>query len=252
MTWYEILFLKYLKGLPSKARMFLKLAKGGTMQLLPVNDDEPETSPFLGVIRYPDTSSDVEDEFTYKQSSYTGQARIKSIKGNTLVWNQLVQNGNFASTSGWSGTRGTLSASSNVLSYTITELSSNVGNRVQRTDVVLTSGHKYIITCDVKPIYTNSTIIGLVLNGGAIQTLSVVTPTANAWNNISYAFTNTYTNPIGVAMGVDCSTNYSVNDVIQFRDFMLIDLTVLNDSHITDYNSFKTYFPLYSCAIEVK
>lgn len=62
--------------------------KGGTEQILPVNGSVPVTSPLKAEIQYPDGVREV--EFTYQQtpSSKDGQAKIKSIKGNTVVWNQ--------------------------------------------------------------------------------------------------------------------------------------------------------------------
>lgn len=66
---------------------------GGTEQLLPVNDDEPDTSPILCDIQYPDTLRN-DQYFTYRESPTTkdGLAKIRGIRGNTLVWNQLVAN----------------------------------------------------------------------------------------------------------------------------------------------------------------
>ena len=63
---------------------------GGTEQLLPVNDDEPDTSPILCDIQYPDTLRN-DQYFTYRKSPTTkdGLAKIRGIRGNTLVWNQL-------------------------------------------------------------------------------------------------------------------------------------------------------------------
>ena len=47
-------------------------------------------------------------------------ATIQRIKGNTVKFNQLVQNGNFADTSGWGYSNATQSASNNVLTITKT------------------------------------------------------------------------------------------------------------------------------------
>ena len=84
-----------------KEQMVFKAYKGGTEQLLPENTSTPTTSPFKGDIRYPQGLL-TDQEFTYRQSptESDGLAKITDIKGNTLVWNQLVQNGNFADTSG--------------------------------------------------------------------------------------------------------------------------------------------------------
>lgn len=72
----------------------LNVYKDGTEQLLPVNTSEPTTSPVLADIRYPTGIWRNGQYFTYRESptEATGKARIKSIKGNTLVWNQLVKN----------------------------------------------------------------------------------------------------------------------------------------------------------------
>lgn len=70
----------------------LKVWKNGTEQLLPVNTDEPVTSPIVADIQYPTDSSATEQMFTYRKSptEADGEAYIQSIKGNTIVWNQIV------------------------------------------------------------------------------------------------------------------------------------------------------------------
>ena len=71
----------------------LKVWKNGTEQLMPVNTDEPVTSPLVADIQYPADSSATEQMFTYRETptDADGEAYIQSIKGNTLVWNQLYQ-----------------------------------------------------------------------------------------------------------------------------------------------------------------
>lgn len=76
----------------------------------------------------------------------TGKAKyglVKSIVGKTRAWNQLVQNGNFASTSGWESSGATISASNNVLSFTASaqggfvRLSSGNAVRFNKNDILL-------------------------------------------------------------------------------------------------------------------
>lgn len=50
-------------------------------------------------------------------------AEIQSIKGNTIVWNQLVKNGNFVDTTNWYMQNGTLSVQNNICSFTIKDIS---------------------------------------------------------------------------------------------------------------------------------
>ena len=76
-----------------KEQLVFKAYKGGTEEILPTNGSTPTTSPFKGDIRYPQGLL-ADQEFTYRQSptEEDGYAKITDIKGNTLVWNQLVQN----------------------------------------------------------------------------------------------------------------------------------------------------------------
>lgn len=69
----------------------LPVWKKGTEQLLPVNDDEPDTSPILCDIEYPVADLKNNQYFTYRQSptQKDGKAKIRGIRGKTLVWNQL-------------------------------------------------------------------------------------------------------------------------------------------------------------------
>lgn len=65
----------------------------GTEELLPSNGSVPVTSPILADIAYLDIRRD-NQYFTYRESPTTvdGLAKIKSIKGNTLIWNQIQPN----------------------------------------------------------------------------------------------------------------------------------------------------------------
>lgn len=124
-----------------KPQLVYKTENGGTEQLLPVNTSTPTTSYFDGTINY---GTDTDVEFTYKQSSYTGQARIKSIKGNTLVWNQLcdVANPNAQ------GSPYTYNSSSH--SYTVTfEEGSASTAYVRWTSIPIVAGHKYLVRAKV-------------------------------------------------------------------------------------------------------
>ena len=82
-------------------QMFFKSYKGGTEQLLPENTSTPTTSPFIGDIRYPQGLLS-DQEFTYRQSptEEDGLAWIKSIKGQTLKWNQLLNVGTLTAQQG--------------------------------------------------------------------------------------------------------------------------------------------------------
>lgn len=80
----------------------------------------------------------------------TGNAEIKKIKGNTIAWNQLVQNGNFAdggnTPTGWSLAYGTICDNTNDDYITFT------GNNyiVQNFSINIPKGHKLFYTVRVK------------------------------------------------------------------------------------------------------
>ena len=74
-----------------KEQMIFDSRVGGTEQILPENTSDPTTSPIIADIQYPDSLRS-EQAFLYRESPTTedGQAKITHIKGNTLVWNQLL------------------------------------------------------------------------------------------------------------------------------------------------------------------
>ena len=104
-----------------KEQMIFDSRVGGTEQILPENGSDPTTSPIIADIQYPDSLRS-EQTFLYRESPTTvnGQAKITSIKGNTVNFNQLVQNGNFADgTNLWFSTgSATISATNNKLTFT--------------------------------------------------------------------------------------------------------------------------------------
>ena len=216
-------------------QMIFDAYKGGTEQILPENASIPTTSPIIADIQYPDAMRS-DQEFLYRESptAEDGQAKITKIKGNTIPFNQLVQNGDFANTDGWNVWRGSISASDNILTYTVGEIgTSYVHNRVE-TSFTPIIGHKYFVCFSIKPKTTNTLTIrfgGVVTETDRVDFTEIV---ANAWNDISAIVTssvqaNTYQICFNVAGG-----GYSINDTIQLKNCMIFDLTaMLIDSYTT-------------------
>lgn len=98
--------------------------------------------------------------FTYRQIpvSYKGMADITSIKGNTVVFNQLIQNGNFADTSNWltSGSTTTLSVSNNEATMSTSTRYGSMSNNVS-----LEYNHTYLICADIKASSLTYTKFGI-------------------------------------------------------------------------------------------
>ena len=85
-----------------------------------------------------------EQEFTYKQSNEgvieKGVAVIDKVKGNSVVWNQLVKNATFINTSEWDATHSTFSVSGGIASVT----ASADGDNYTQQLVSMVVGHKYL------------------------------------------------------------------------------------------------------------
>ena len=216
-------------------QMFYDSYKGGTEQVLPENTFVPTTSPIIADIQYKDALRS-EQEFLYRESPATvdGKAKITKIKGNTLVWNQMIENGDFAENSGWTkssnstlsiaNNKATVSATNDTLCYIRYQLAFQVS-----------ANHKYLLSFYLtSPVATTKTTArffrqGVINNYFENQALSantrtrymsVITATVDCPNTLLYF----YVNNDGVAL-----TGDSI-----FEDAMLVELTLLNSSAITD------------------
>lgn len=102
------------------------------------------------------TSKDV--TFTYRTAGGTediasGLATIKSIKGNTVVWNQVVKNGNFADgTTGWTaGSYSTMSINEDGSIRITNNLNGNGNFDIRKNYLKFELNHKYYHNVVVKP-----------------------------------------------------------------------------------------------------
>ena len=98
----------------------------------------------------PDTPT--EQEFNFRQSGGSviedGVAVIDKVKGKSVVWNQIVQNGNFADgTTGWNFPVGAVSVSNNIATVNFED----AYTALKRPSPAIVSGHKYYISIEVKP-----------------------------------------------------------------------------------------------------
>lgn len=92
-----------------------------------------------------------ESEFTSRSSGgvvdvKSGFAVIRSIKGRTIAMNQLAQNGDFASTTGWLKDNVTLTVSDNIGVVTLVGVT---GGSIYRV-ITVKSGHKYYFAFSAK------------------------------------------------------------------------------------------------------
>lgn len=210
----------------------------GIEQLLPVNSSTPTTSPIIADIQYPDELRENQEFFErITPTTLKGQAKIEKIKGNTLVFNQLVQNGNFADTSVWTV--------ATPISFTV---QNNIATVITNTDgdynirqlIPMIIGHKYIYFVDCwtdDNTYTEA----IIFYGGASDVAKCEVPTNNTWASFSGIFTcvsNQY-NFIRLR-------NQKIGITNKFRNVSIIDLTLMfgSGNEPTTVSDFTNLFPL--------
>ena len=122
----------------------------------------------------------------------SGFASFDYLEGNTVGWNQLVKNGNFASTSNWLSSGGSLSVTNNV--GTVTSTNSYYLCGLYQT-LSLLANHKYLVKATIKIVsatnqptsiqyltssYTGGKIFSSPVVGTKYDIEVLSTPTANA------------------------------------------------------------------------
>lgn len=153
-----------------------------------------------------------------------GNRETDQLVGGTVVWNQQVQNGNFANTSGWGAVSASLSASNNILTITKT---ANATLQVYR-NIPTGDGHRYFVSADfmISDATTMTLRFGSIYNSKSLS--------ANTWTNIS---------AINPAVGTTREYNFychgentlPVNGTIKVKNAICIDLTAMFGPTIADY-----------------
>lgn len=165
--------------------------------------------------------------------------KLKKVVGGTVAWNQIVRNGNFESTTGWSKANGSLSANNNELTYTLTAVGTyGYENQIAHTLAEnMISGHKYLLTFDCYGSKALTLTLWLIGNtvGGNNTSYQVPYSTANAWGSIAIVVSaSSVKNQIQIAFNA-VMNSLAVGDTIKLRNVMAIDLTQMFGSTIADY-----------------
>lgn len=160
------------------------------------------------------------------------KALMKKIVGASVVWNEILQNVNFASTDNWLTTRGTLSVANNVGTYTITEIGSSATQNRLRQAITGLANHKYMISCEVNSPH-NSTFTFMQVQGTTAidskaisitsgkQTVKTILAPSSAFNEQWFC--------------IDCRSGFETNEQILFKNIYLVDLTAMFGTTIADY-----------------
>lgn len=158
-----------------------------------------------------------------------GNREIDAVTGGSLVWNQLVQNGNFADESLWgqSGTQ-SFTVNGNVGTFTV-----NAQNGSLLHNISIIVGHKYFVTADVKlTTATTSVRLNTYTLTSPYDSTSVNTEANTGWQTLSMLISPSM-NYTYVLRIIDARS--SGWDAINVRNVMFIDLTAMFGSTIADY-----------------
>ena len=168
-----------------------------------------------------------EDELPYQTRptpSSVGNRCLEMLVGGTVVFNQLVKNGNFVDSSNWATNNGTLSVNNNEATITVTDTSAL--SRIETT-VSNKKNHKYFRCAFVKATQ------GILIMSwyGA---LSSYTNANGNYQELSDIINSTYddNNNWKFFVGV---TDTNVPSEYKVKNVKVIDLTVMFGSTIADY-----------------
>ena len=216
--------------------------KNGTEHVLPDNDDEPESTCFVGDIQYP-SGLEEDARFFYRKSptEKDGLAKIRDIRGWTVVWNQLCYNGNFATATNWSLVTAdsltfTVSDNVGILTMDLT----GVGQGIMKSSLPLQKGHKYLFQMDAKvSVDTPNLRIGASMNNTTLTTdnlIDVYSPLSNTWRRYSTIKPLTGDNvyQYGLRIAIPTATALPVGESLYLRNITLFDLTKKLGSTLAD------------------
>ena len=149
------------------------------------------------------------------------KALMHKIVGASVVWNQLVQNGNFASTDNWTDIGSvSKSASNNILSITASRTYDGV---MQNVSVV--PNHKHILFWEVKSPDLNAQLRSA--NAGI-----TISPTvADTWQKF-FTLVNANISTLDIRFRDKASTPSQTQN---FRNAFLVDLSAMFGTTIADY-----------------
>lgn len=176
-------------------------------------------------------------------------ARIPSLKGNTIVWNQLVNNGDFSDgTTGWiprSEGQSTITATDGVATITFVPDSSNT-MIINTTIANAVTNHKYLLKANIKGISGRTVMFGMSYNNDTpCGPKNAITFDTNDWvqvniiDTLSQVTSNHYT---VLFRSYDEENTFSIN----VKNVQLIDLTAMFGETIANsmtVEAFEKLFP---------
>ena len=175
----------------------------------------------------------------------SGAAAIEKIHGNTIVFNQLIQNGNFAAATGWSISGGTLSISGGIATCTMPAASGVIQSNLYQLQNYI-GGHIYLIQIVARENNGNMIAILPTGIGGDGVWGTAATDNTTIWTKYVYRWTAPSTaanKPCQCRFLNSTDTTRAIDG--QVKAFTVTDLTLEfgsgNEPTATD---FEKLFPL--------
>ncbi len=189
-------------------------------------------------------------KYTYRSTAGTadvadGVAKISSVKGNTIVWNQLIPK--FPTK--WYTSSNTISTefTDNLAKLTIvdSELMNNNGESVYCTPIQKAlANHKYLIKCKARANSDGLTIrVRNFTRAFPNKVQYTITSIANTWQTISY-IDYISTDYQGYIVCDVSKTNIKNGDIVEFKDVQVFDLTqMFDEGNEPTIEEFEAMFP---------
>lgn len=180
-----------------------------------------------------DTGADDTTPYLYRKTPYASDRNyLRKLVGGSVVWNQLVGNGDFSNgTSGWESIRCSKSVDNGVLTLTVTtSFDGSIPLLTRGTDSGQVIGDKYAVICDIFLPTTNITMNRLMF--GLRGTPAGDIYASDSWQRCVIVEESVSTRGVFV-LGV--TKTVPVGDTVKVRNVMTINLTQVFGPEIADY-----------------
>jgi len=161
-----------------------------------------------------------------------GDREQDTLVGMDLVWNQLVQNGNFVNSDNWIGANdSSFSVSNNIATVTAGQATDNTF--IDQVGKSVVYGHKYLISFDIKSISAGATAFAVFTTYPAVLTKNDGA-LSNTWETKQFILTPSSSSAVRFRVG---ARDYSPTGSWQYqlRNVSVTDLTQMFGTAIADY-----------------
>lgn len=156
---------------------------------------------------------------TAESEDVAGLYKRTHLTGGSLVWNQLVQNGNFANALNWYANRGTIAVANNKCTFTLGSDVSTTSSLYQPLTGKFFSDHVYYVTATLTSSANTTAQLRLFGSGGYVEAL-----TANNRKQISIIM-KCNGNDSNVYVYVNVGGALVENDSVILENIMCLDIT---------------------------